>query len=229
MISIILVEPAVAGNIGAVARVMANFGFSELVLVRPKCAHLDEEAQSRSKHAKEILQKAKVVDKLPDDCTLIGTTSVLGRDFNIPRTPVTPKQLVALVKGKKTNIGLVFGPEGPGLSNKEIEACDFIVTVPTHKAYDSMNLSHSVAIILYELYDAFGTEKINSHQHTPEQAQIKQALKMAKEAIAKLDFKSDEKREVQRLIWKKVVTRLFLTKRELSSVMGFFRKVIGKD
>jgi tRNA/rRNA methyltransferase len=228
MISIILVEPAVAGNIGAVARAMANFNFTELVLVRPKCAHLDDEAQSRSKHAKDILTKAIVTDTLPDDCTLIGTTSVLGRDFNIPRTPVTPKQLVKLVQRKKANIGLVFGPEGPGLSNKDIEACDFIVTIPTHKDYDSMNLSHSVAIILYELYDALGTEKVNAHQRTPEPAQIKQALKMAQEAVSTLNFLSDEKREVQRLIWKKVITRLFLTKRELSSVMGFFRKVIDR-
>ena len=116
MLSVILIEPSVAGNVGAVARVMSNFGFSDLVLVRPKCDHLSEEAQGRSKHARFILKKAKVVSALGGLDYLVGTTSVLGIDFNIPRTPVTPKQLVELVRGKlSSDIGLVFGPEGPGL------------------------------------------------------------------------------------------------------------------
>ncbi len=226
MFTVILVEPSVEGNIGAVSRVMANFGYTELMLVRPKCDHLSEEALGRSKHARDILKKAKVVDALPEDMILVGTTSALGKDFNIQRTPVTPKQLVTLIGKKKTNIGLVFGPEGPGLSNKELGECAFTVTIPTHKEYHSMNLSHSVAIILYELYDAFGKDKVNGHMLPPDAAQNKQALKMVEEALQKLHFRSEEKRGVQRLVWHKIIGRLFLTTRELSAVMGFLRKII---
>jgi len=57
MIHVVLVEPEVSGNIGAVARAMKNFGFSNLILVNPKC-RVDEEARNRAKHAQEVLKKA---------------------------------------------------------------------------------------------------------------------------------------------------------------------------
>lgn len=229
MVSVILVEPAVPGNIGAVARVMANFGFKDLVLVRPKCDHLSEEAQGRSKHARPILKKAKVVHALKGFDYLIGTTSALGTDFNIPRSPVTPKELVELLRGKQTKkVGLVFGPEGPGLSNKELEACDFIVTIPTHEEYASMNLSHSVAILLYELYDAFGSYKVNGNIRPITEAEKKQIAKMVDEIVEKYPFRTPTKKETQKKLWKKIAGRLFLSKRESYALMGFLRKMLEK-
>jgi tRNA/rRNA methyltransferase len=229
MISVILVEPSVAGNIGAVARVMANFGFSELVLVKPHCDHLSEEAQGRSKHARSILKNAKVVRSLKGYDYLVATTSALGTDFNIPRSPVTPKDLAVLVKGKLgAKIGLVFGPEGPGLSNKQVETCDFVVTIPTHKEYASMNLSHSVAVILYELYDSLGKGKVNEHINLITPVEKKQVLKMVDELIVTHEFRSESRRETQRKLWKKIVGRLFLSKRESYALMGFLRKMLNK-
>ena len=61
MISIILVEPKNSGNVGAIARAMANFGFDSLVLVNPRCNHLSQTARNRAKWAQKVLQKAKVV------------------------------------------------------------------------------------------------------------------------------------------------------------------------
>ncbi|HSU72227.1 MAG TPA: RNA methyltransferase [Candidatus Binatia bacterium] len=227
MVSIILVEPSVPGNIGAVARVMSNFGFKDLVLVRPKCDHLSEEAQGRSKHARPILKKAKVVDALKGFDYLIGTTSALGTDFNIPRSPVTPKELVELLKDKNTKkVGLVFGPEGPGLSNKDLEACDFIVTIPTHEDYASMNLSHSVAIILYEWYDAFGAHKVNADIRPITDVEKKQILKMVDEILVQYPFRTPTKRETQKKLWKKIAGKLFLSKRESYALMGFLRKML---
>jgi len=227
MVSIILVEPSVPGNIGAVARIMANFGFDELVLVRPKCDHLSEEAQGRSKRARPILKNANVLDALPKLDYLIATTSELGTDFNIPRSPVTPKELVELLRGKiKGSIGLVFGPEGPGLSNKDIEQCDFVVTIPTHKKYHSMNLSHSVAIILYELYGSFGKVKVNADIRPVTDAEKKQILKMVDEIVHKYDFRTQTKRETQMKLWKKIAGKLFMSKRESYALMGFLRKML---
>ena len=56
MISIILVEPKIQGNIGAIARVMKNFGYTKLILVNPKCK-IGKEARNRAKNAQEILDK----------------------------------------------------------------------------------------------------------------------------------------------------------------------------
>ena len=58
MISTILIEPETPGNIGAIARSMKNFDLKNLILINPKCGHLDKEALDRATHAKEILKNA---------------------------------------------------------------------------------------------------------------------------------------------------------------------------
>ena len=86
MISIILIEPEISENIGFVARVMKNFDFKDLILINPKC-DLDK-ANKTAKHAKDILKKAKIkkISFLKKFDFLIGTTAILGTDYNISRT-----------------------------------------------------------------------------------------------------------------------------------------------
>ena len=97
MISIILIEPELSENVGFVARCMKNFDFRNLILVNPKC-DLDK-ATKTAKHGKDILKKAKIkkFDYLDKFDYLIGTTAILGTDYNIPRNPINPKQLADLV------------------------------------------------------------------------------------------------------------------------------------
>jgi tRNA/rRNA methyltransferase len=224
-ITVILVKPEVAGNVGAIARLMGNFDVHRLVLVRPKCDHLSKEAQDRAKHNKEILAKAEVVDSIEDaGCeTLIATTSKLGSDFNIPRSPLLPKQLAARIPSK-TGLGVVFGPEGPGLSNEEIMKCDVTVSIPTTKRYAALNLSHAVGIILYELFE-WSPDHIASHVTPASAAEKKQALKMADAVIDGIDWRAASKAETQRRLWHKLVGKSFLTKREAFALMGFLRQV----
>ena len=101
---------------------------------------------------KEILKKAKVISfqDLKRFDYKIATTSQLGTDYNIARSPLKPDELTNIIK-PKANIAIIFGRESNGLTNQEINQMDFIVTIPTSKKYQTMNLSHSVAIILYEL------------------------------------------------------------------------------
>ena len=94
MISVVLIEPENQGNIGAVARAMKNFGFSDLILINPKC-RIGKEAKNRAKHSQEILNKIKIKNKdyLKNFDYLIGTTARLGTDYNIPRSPLYPDEL----------------------------------------------------------------------------------------------------------------------------------------
>ena len=227
MISVILIEPAIEGNIGAIARSMANFGFKDLVLVRPKCDHMGQEAQGRAKKARPILKKAKVVKDLKGFDYLIGTTSQIGTDFNIPRSPITPNEFAQVIKGKTGKIGIVFGREGNGLSNKEIEKCDFVVTIPTHKKYHSMNLSHSVSIILYELYQVVGKDKVHANITPVTEVEKKQVMKMVDEILKQYEFRHT-RIETQRKLWKKIIGKLFMSKRESYALMGFLRKILQK-
>jgi len=227
MISVVLVEPENAGNVGAVARAMANFGFEDLVLVRPKCRHMGKEALDRAKHAKDILQKARVVKAPQGFDYYIGTTSQLGTDYNIPRSPLNVGRLSSVLKGRiRRKIAVVFGPEGKGLSNADILGCDFVVTIPADKNYPTLNLSHSVAIVLYELRNAFGKKKAGGHIIPISEAEKKQLLKMVDRILDKMEFATASKKKTQQVVWKRIIGKSFLTKREAYALMGFFKKIV---
>jgi len=227
MITIILVEPETAGNVGAVARAMANFTFSSLILVNPKCKHLSKEALDRAKHAKSILRKAKLLkwkQVRASHATLIATTARLGTDYNIPRSPVTPKQLSKIISSKG-KIGLVFGREGQGLQNKEIIDCDFTVSIPVGDKYPALNLSHAVTIVLYELYQNKGAEKIAQKYPLMTAQERYHLLKRVEDILRNIPFPTSTKRETQRRLWKRIIGKSFMTKREVQALMGFLKKV----
>ncbi|MBI1969066.1 RNA methyltransferase [Candidatus Woesearchaeota archaeon] len=227
MISLILLEPEYPSNIGAVARVMANFGFSQLVLINPKCNYLHMDAVMRAKKGSSILKKAKIKDfsYLKTFHTLIGTTAQLGTGFNLPRSPMTLEQLAELLEGKRrANIGLLFGRESIGLKNKEIAQCDFMVTIPAEKQYPTLNISHAVAVVLYVLHRKF-KEGHTDHILLASKRDKEQILKMLNEVLDTLEFSKPEKKETQKKVWKRIVGKAFLTRKEASSLMGFLRKL----
>lgn len=229
MISVVLIEAENSGNIGAIARVMANFDFKELILINPKCKVICEESICRAKHAQEILNTAKIVDKahLKNFDYLIATTSKIGTDFNIPRVPISPEQLVQSLKNKtNARIAILFGREGKGLINEEIEAADFTIAIPTSRKYPAMNVSHSVAIILYELSKIAQKGNIADHINPISSAEKKQISKMLDSILKKMKFSTKEKKETQQKVWKRIIGRAFLSKREAYAVMGFLRKII---
>jgi TrmH family RNA methyltransferase len=228
-ISIVLIRPGHPGNIGAVARSMANFAFTSLILVEPTCNHLDEEALKRSKHGKFVLEQAKVINKLEevDADYLIATSGKLGTDYNIPRLPIEPRQLAERLDSlKETKIALIFGPESSGLLNEEVETCDIFVSIPASEAYPILNLSHAVTILLYELFT------VTSNQdgvYTPISKKDKEVLKeQVDEILESMDFETEEKKQTQRILWQRLIGKSFLTKREAFALMGFFKKVLRK-
>jgi tRNA/rRNA methyltransferase len=153
-VRIVLVEPEYEINIGHVARVMANFGFEELYLVNPK-VEIGFNAKMFAKHASHLLQKAKVVPRLEDalrGCNfVVGTTGIIGRGRNIIRNPLTPAKFAGDMRKLDGKFAILFGREGTGLNQQEIKRCDFLVTIPADKHYPVLNLSHALAIVLYEL------------------------------------------------------------------------------
>lgn len=229
MISIILVEPSLSGNLGAICRAMKNFGLKELILINPKCSKDSKTAHNRAKHAQDILNNCKIKDwnYLKKFDYLIGTTAKLGTDYNISRSPLTPSQLSSVIPDNK-RVGIVFGRESSGLTNSEIAKCDFIVTIPTSPKYPAMNLSHSVAIVLYELFKNSKDRKVGDQINTASRKDKEQILKMVDGVLDKINFATKEKKETQRLVWKRIVNKAFLTRREAFAIMGFFRKLLKR-
>lgn len=155
-ISIILVEPQSAGNIGSVARAMENTGFPNLVLINP-VDYKNNEAYSMACNACGTLLMAKVFpnikDAIKDSGLVVGTTRRKGRE----RYPVlTLHEAIPniLTAAKKNKVSILFGREDRGLKNEEIKLCDLLVEIPTHKSYPSLNLSHAVFLVSYELFKA---------------------------------------------------------------------------
>ncbi len=149
MTAIILVEPAGALNLGSVARVMKNFGLTDLRLVAPLCAVDDPEALLMAVHAPEILATARIYADLKAavaDCAqVVGTT---GRIHPLPA--LAPEATLPWLLASSAG-ALVFGPEDRGLSNEELGYCQQWLTLPTDRAYPSLNLAQAVGICCYLL------------------------------------------------------------------------------
>jgi tRNA/rRNA methyltransferase len=221
---VVLVEPEYELNVGAVARAMKNFGFSDLVLVRPKCNPRGFDAIKYSKHAREILEAAKSAQTLSAatrGCKFtVGTTGVLYRHWNQTiRSPVSLRQLKESLKGQpEGRVALVFGNEGVGLSEKDISACDFLATIPTNKNYPILNLSHAVAIALYEL------SEINSATFVPAGEREKEHL--VKSFSLFVDRYAPVMRNPRKVkvAFRRMVGKSLLTDKECASIMGVLRR-----
>lgn len=145
-------EPAGPRNVGAVARVMKNMGFSQLVLVNPHCDPTEEEAWKAAVHAKDILDAAQLVPSLVEalaDCqraiaTIGRSTTTLSMPLELPRT--------ALPWLGEVPSALIFGPEDRGLSSIELNYAQRLVSIPTTEIYPSLNLAQAVGICCYELH-----------------------------------------------------------------------------
>ncbi|PIN86895.1 hypothetical protein COV19_02715 [Candidatus Woesearchaeota archaeon CG10_big_fil_rev_8_21_14_0_10_44_13] len=233
MISIVLISPITPGNIGAIARAMKNFDFKELILVNPRCDHISKEAMDRASHAKDILKKAKKMafnEVLERFDYIVGTTSKISTDYNIPRCPISPEQFAEKldeIKGK-TKFALLFGNESFGLTNKEIDGCDFMITVPSSKDYPALNLSHSAAIILYEIYARKGRKKVTKEIWPITNKEKKQIAKMVDNVLDSMIFETKERKDTQRKVWKKMVGKSFMTRREAYALMGFLKKILQR-
>ncbi|VVC04339.1 SpoU rRNA Methylase family protein [Candidatus Burarchaeum australiense] len=158
-IRVVLVEPEHDINVGYCCRAMRNFGFRELVLVSPKCP-LGFEALMYSKHGADVLKAAKKVrgiGQAVEGCSLVvGTTGIARRGKGVIRNPMSIAELAKKVRRVKGKVALLLGREGMGLTPEEIRLCDFLATVEADGSYPVLNLSHALAIMLYELRGAKG-------------------------------------------------------------------------
>ncbi|MEE4246126.1 MAG: RNA methyltransferase [Kangiellaceae bacterium] len=140
------------GNIGAAARAMKTMGLDKLRLVNPK--HFPSaEATQRASRADDILAKAEVFSSLQDaiaDRTLIVGTGMSNRGLKWPE--LTPRELAQMVYREKSyrNIAIVFGTESSGLSNEELQLCNYLVSIPANPDYSSLNLASAIQLIAYE-------------------------------------------------------------------------------
>lgn len=151
---VILNAPQLAENVGAVARIMANFGLHDLRLVRPRDGWPQERAWAAASGADWVLDDARVFDRLEDaiaDLQKVYATTARPRETQLPvLTPreAAPALNAAAAEGLST--GLLFGGERAGLESDDIALCAAIVTIPIDPRHRSLNLAQAVAVNAYE-------------------------------------------------------------------------------
>lgn len=157
----ILVKPQIGENIGSCARSIKNFGFSKLNIVSPKQNWPNQKAKATSVGAYDIVKKAKIFDstlKAVSEFDIVISLSARKRDINKKHISINQFLKIISLK-KKVNYGLMFGPEASGLSNEDLSYSNYILQIPTSKNFKSLNLSHSLTIICYEIFKALYLEK----------------------------------------------------------------------
>jgi tRNA/rRNA methyltransferase len=156
--AIILSEPQLGENIGACARAMANFGLSDLRLVKPRDGWPNEKAEAMAAGAANLVAAARIYDSVAQ---AIGRLQLVyaatARDRTMAKPVLTPEEGArrlreAAARGVAT--GLVFGNERAGLSNDEVALADCIVTIPTAPEFSSLNLGQAVLLLGYEWFKA---------------------------------------------------------------------------
>ncbi|HEY0591441.1 MAG TPA: TrmJ/YjtD family RNA methyltransferase [Thermoanaerobaculia bacterium] len=152
----VLVEPREGGNVGAAARAMKNFGFTDMVIAGAAPA-LEGPAQWWASGAEDVVAAARVVPSL--DAALEGAHAAVATSSSRERPlerPLTPSMLAELrnAMGEEQTLALVFGREDRGLTTGEIARCGRSATIPTSDLHPTMNLAQSIAIFAWELWRA---------------------------------------------------------------------------
>ena len=152
---IVLVEPAGPLNVGSVARVMKNFGLSQLILVNPQCDRSSFDAVKMAVHGQEILESAIIVPTLPQALQgCVRAIATIGRDYSGEIPIENPRTALPWLLAVQNPVALIFGREDRGLTNEELNYAHKLVSIPTNPEYPSLNLATAVSICCYELSQA---------------------------------------------------------------------------
>jgi tRNA/rRNA methyltransferase len=167
---VVLVEPQLGENIGAAARVMANFGLARLRLVKPRDGWPNLQARRSAAGADRVLDQAQLYDDVAAaiaDCSFVLATTARAHDQAKPvvAPEAAAREMAAHMAGQGSengtaegtadgaaNVAVLFGRERSGLENHEVALADRIVTFPINPAFASLNLAQAVALIAYEWF-----------------------------------------------------------------------------
>jgi tRNA/rRNA methyltransferase len=226
-IRIILVRPRGSGNIGSIARAMKNMGQTELAIVG-KARTRSFWARAMAVHGRDILENAKCYGTIRQaiaDCALVvGTTCRSGL---YRRHSQTPREVAAdIVAATRTGkVALIFGPEDHGLSNKDLEHCQLLMTIPTHPDYQSLNVAQAAVICLYELYLASLAPVENSGIQRAPAEDVERLFDRMRVVLLKIGFLDSENPEHMLLAFRRILGRAGLEDKDVRIFTGLFRQI----
>lgn len=227
--SVILVNPENQENIGLVARAMKNTGFSHLRIVG-----LDKtgpEAIRTAVHSTEILKKASFFPTLEDavsDLNLVLASTVRQRKaFRI----LTVDEMLEKIKSfpAATRVGLVFGNERTGLSDRELRRANFVYFIPQAGRQPSYNLAAAVLLSLYAIFRESGSRPVPQTAPPIPRKEQEDCLKLILKKLEKRGFMHDTNREHVTDLLYDLFGRLALSERDRRFLTAVFNKGLGGE
>ncbi|HKJ85688.1 MAG TPA: RNA methyltransferase [Spirochaetia bacterium] len=235
-IHVVLARPSDARNVGAACRAMKNFGISRLTVVTSTAFDWDA-ARPLAIGADDVLADARIVDSLEaalaGDSLVAGITRRLGqRRKSSSRTPW--EFAATLGERGEQPTAIVFGNERSGLSDAELEHCHLAVSIPTSPDCPSLNLSHAVEVIAYEIFKAAGeaagyptgTAQPGRSSY-PTTDRLDDSAVSIVSSLESLGFGSREGPQGIRLFMRDVMARASLDEAELERFESVFVKLAG--
>ena len=231
-VAVVLVEPQGPLNIGSVCRAMANFGVSDLRLVKPEADHLCDEARRMAVKATPILEVAQIFPSLAEalaDCHFsLATTRRFGKyreDFWHPEQAAA--EVLALSENGR--VALVFGREDHGLFTSEIDLCQRLITIPTHERLRSLNLSQAVGICLYELYRAASAPRraasaADSRRLAPA-GELEAMFQHLRQCLLDINYLDRQNPEHILRAYRRILGRAQLNQREVRILQGLWSRI----
>lgn len=217
-IEVAIMEPKYQINLGYIARISKNFGVKRLLLINPRCNHLGKEAIKYSKHARDLLEGARVCKSIKqiDNGFVIGTTGIWHKTgnafYNIyGLDEVGEMALRAQAAGKKTTV--LLGRDDTGLSKEELRHCDATVSIEADENYPILNISHALAIILHSLR----APKLSTHKRLYADAAYQKRLFSLFKMMVKSNKRIRDKQSVN-MAFEHVIRRAIPTRKEINAL-----------
>ncbi len=227
--AVILVNPENQENIGLVARAMKNTGFSQLRIVGSE--EPGPEAFRTAVHSSDILKRASFFPTLEEavsDLNLVLASTVRQRKaFRI----MTIDEVLEKAKAfpREIQIGLVFGNERTGLSDRELRRANFVFFIPQAVRQPSYNLAAAVLITLYTIYRQSGSEPVPQTAPPLPRKEQEDCLKLILKKLEKRGFMHATNREHVTDLLHDLFGRLALSERDRRFLTAVFNKGLGRE
>ncbi|WP_086931145.1 tRNA (cytosine(32)/uridine(32)-2'-O)-methyltransferase TrmJ [Agarilytica rhodophyticola] len=233
-IRMVMVNTTHPGNIGAAARAIKNMGLSSLVLVDPK-EFPSPKAVWRAAGAVDVLENVKVVSTLDEaisGCGLVVGTS--ARERRIPWPLLTPRECGdrVCVESQEHDIAILFGREDRGLTNEELQKCNYHVHIPANADYSSLNIAAAMQVIAYEIRMSFLNQEAGQaitfddwDMPPAKQQDLEMYYTHLEETLAKLGFYDPKNPRQTMTRMRRLYSRVRMDEMELSIMRGMLTSI----
>ena len=235
-LTVVLVRPQNASNLGSVARAAKNFAVSRITIVEPGVA-VDDDSRRLAAGADDVLagvaRCASLAEAIAGHQAVVATSSLRGRGRLRAVSLAGLPDLLAEIP-KSGSAALVFGPEASGLTEEEIARGTCVLRLPTAEEFPTMNLSHAVSLVLGTLRARDESSRDEGERAGPADSsdplapaeEVEAAVAHWDRALDAIDFYDTGHRDRSLRDWRRLIAARPLTLREVAILRGVANRVL---